>query len=179
MLLKRIARGQDIQDLRILSKYTEPAQYYARNWEKWNSTEPKGTLYSQYERLNRFVDALPVESYAVYEMQDLVNEVATGNQQALEQLAEHYQQAKSAALAAETVFAGNVSSVETVVVAEKTIEVADLALTLIAKAQAGEKVREADVNAYQAILSDSAKIYDESIIAIVRPTELLLKQLAE
>jgi hexosaminidase len=105
--------------------------------------------------------------------------MATGNQQVLEQLAEHYQQAKSAALAAKTVFVGNVSSVETVVVAEKTVEVADLALTLIAKAQAGEKVREADVNAYQAILSDSAKIYDESIIAIVRPTELLLKQLAE
>ena len=115
----------------------------------------------------------------MYEMQDLVNEVATGNQQALEQLAEHYQQAKAAALAAKTVFAGNVSSVETVVVAEKTVEVADLALTLIAKAQAGEKVRASDANAYQAILSDSAKIYDESIIAIVRPTELLLKQLAE
>lgn len=64
-------------------------------------------------------------------------------------------------------------------VAERTVEVADLALTLIAKAQAGEKVSEADVNAYQAILSDSATIYDESIIAIVRPTELLLKQLVE
>jgi hexosaminidase len=50
---------------------------------------------------------------------------------------------------------------------------------LIAKAQAGEKVRASDANAYQAILSESAKIYDESIIAIVRPTELLLKQLAE
>ncbi|MEZ9134050.1 family 20 glycosylhydrolase, partial [Vibrio breoganii] len=49
MLLKRIAKGQDIHDLRVLAKYTEPAQYYARNWEKWNSTEPKGTLYSQYE----------------------------------------------------------------------------------------------------------------------------------
>ncbi len=111
--------------------------------------------------------------------QDLVNEVATGNQQALEQLAEHYQQAKAAALAAETVFAGNVSSVETVVVAEEeTAEVADLALTLIAKAQAGEKVRASDANAYQAILPDQ-RIYDESIIAIVRPTELLLKQLAE
>ena len=121
------------------------------------------------------MDALPVESYAVYEMQDLVNEVAIGNQQALEQLAQHYQQAKSAALAAKTVFAGNVSSVETVVVAEKTAEVADLALTLIAKAQAGEKVRASDANAYQAILSDSAKIYDESIIAIVRPTELLVE----
>ena len=115
----------------------------------------------------------------MYEMQDLVNEVATGNQQALEQLAEHYQQAKASALAAKTVFAGNVSSVETVIVAEKTAEVADLALTLIAKAQAGEKVRASDANAYQAILSESAKIYDESIIAIVRPTELLLKQLAE
>lgn len=79
----------------------------------------------------------------------------------------------------ELIFAANVYSVEAVVVAEKTVEVADLALTLVAKAKMGEKIREADANAYQAILSDAAKIYDESIIAIVRPTERLLKHLTQ
>ncbi len=99
MLLKRIAKGQDIQ-------------WPARACEiHWTSTVLRAQLGESGTQLNlrhfiqpiwasnRFVDALPVESYAVYEMQDLVNEVATGNQQALEQLGkEHYHQAKAAAL---------------------------------------------------------------------------------
>ncbi|MGY3572023.1 family 20 glycosylhydrolase [Vibrio paucivorans] len=179
MLLKRLAKGQDINDLRLLAKYTEPAQYYARNWEKYISTEPKGTLYSQYERLNRFVDALTVESYAVYEMEDLVREIGTGNKQALESLAEHYQQAKAGAVASKPIFASHVASVDTVVVAEKTEQIANLGLSLIAKAQAGETIRKADVTAYQSILDDAAIIYDEAIIAIVRPTEMLLKHMSQ
>ncbi|MCW8335856.1 family 20 glycosylhydrolase, partial [Vibrio paucivorans] len=179
MLLKRLAKGQDINDLRLLAKYTEPAQYYARNWEKYISTEPKGTLYSQYERLNRFVDALTVESYAVYEMEDLVREIGTGNKQALESLAEHYQQAKAGAVASKPIFASHVASVDTVVVAEKTEQIANLGLSLIAKAQAGETIRKADVAAYQSILDDAAIIYDEAIIAIVRPTEMLLKHMSQ
>ncbi|WP_047042232.1 family 20 glycosylhydrolase [Vibrio mexicanus] len=179
MLLKRLAKGQDIRDLQDLAKYTEPAQYYARNWEKWIATDPEGILYSQYERLNRFVDALVVESYAVYEMEDLVAQYTIGNAESLEALIVHFEKAKSAAIASKPLFADHVASVETVIVADKTVEVADLALTLIAKAQAGDTIRKADAQAYQAIINDAAKIYDEAIIAITRPAEQLLHYLVK
>ncbi|MCZ8498625.1 hypothetical protein O9929_13590 [Vibrio lentus] len=69
MLLKRIAKGQDIHDLRVLAKYTEPAPYYARNWEgARNSTEPKGHFMQPIRASNVSTgDALPVESYAVWQ----------------------------------------------------------------------------------------------------------------
>lgn len=75
VMLKRLANGADITPLQTLSRYVEPAQYYARHWEKWISTPNKGDLYNKYERLNRFVDALPVESLTVYQMEDLVGEL--------------------------------------------------------------------------------------------------------
>lgn len=179
MLLKRLAKGQDIRSLQLLAKYTEPAQYYARNWEKWISTENHGDLYNQHERLNRFVDALVVESYAVYEMEDLVSAYAKGNKAALQALSEHFNTAKMAAESAKPVLADHVASVDSVIIADKTIQVADLALTLIGKAEAGEKIRKEDAKAYQEILSEAAKIYDEAIVATVRPAEQLLKTLTQ
>ncbi len=175
MLLKRIAKGQNISDLRTLGNYIEPAQYYARNWEKWISTEPHGELYNQYERLNRFVDALPVESMAVYEMQNLVQAYGTGDESALDKLQMHYQKAQMSAIASKPIFADNVSSVDTVIVADKAKEIAELGLELVEVAKAGDKLSESDAKAYQAQIDDAAIIFDETIVAIVRPTEQLLQ----
>ncbi|GAM60823.1 beta-hexosaminidase [Vibrio ishigakensis] len=177
MLLKRIAKGQNISDLRTLGNYIEPAQYYARNWEKWISTEPHGELYNQYERLNRFVDALPVESMAVYEMQDLVQAYGTGDESALDKLNMHYQKAQMSAIASKPIFADNVSSVDTVIVADKAKEIAELGLKLVEVAKAGDKLSETDAKAYQAQIDAAAIILDETMVAIVRPTEQLLNQL--
>lgn len=105
MMLKRLANGADEAPLQTLAKYIEPAQYYARHWEKWISTPNEGDLYNQYERLNRFADALPVESLAVYEMKDLVAAYAQGNKTALDALAMHYQSVKLAAQQAKPIFA--------------------------------------------------------------------------
>ncbi|WP_087017948.1 family 20 glycosylhydrolase [Thaumasiovibrio subtropicus] len=179
MLFKRLAKGQHILPLQQLAKYVEPAQYYARNWEKWISTEPHGQLYNQHERLNRFVDGLVVESYAVYEMEDLVAQFAKGDKEALVALNDHYRMAKSSAQAAKPIFADHVAAVDTVVVAEQTIIVAELGLALIEKARAGAALPESDVVAYQAAIDNAAIIYDEAIVAIVRPTEQLLHQLSQ
>ncbi|NAW78382.1 family 20 glycosylhydrolase [Vibrio sp. V33_P6A3T137] len=179
MMLKRLANGADETPLQMLAKYIEPAQYYARHWEKWISTPNKGDLYNQYERLNRFADALPVESLAVYEMQDLVVAYAQGDITALDALAMHYQNIKLAAQQAKPIFAANVASVETVPVAEAAIKVADLGLTLIELAKQGSGMGQSDVEAYQRIINENAIIFDETIVAIVVPTEQLLHTLTD
>ncbi|WP_072669329.1 beta-N-acetylhexosaminidase [Vibrio injensis] len=179
MMLKRLANGADETPLQTLAKYIEPAQYYARHWEKWISTPNEGDLYNQYERLNRFADALPVESLAVYEMQDLVVAYAQGDITALDALAMHYQNIKLAAQQAKPIFAANVASVETVPVAEAAIKVADLGLTLIKLAKQGSGIGQSDVEAYQRIINENAIIFDETIVAIVVPTEQLLHTLTD
>ncbi|WP_342651843.1 beta-N-acetylhexosaminidase [Vibrio metschnikovii] len=179
MMLKRLANGADETPLQTLAKYIEPAQYYARHWEKWISTPNEGDLYNQYERLNRFADALPVESLAVYEMQDLVVAYAQGDITALDALAMHYQNIKLAAQQAKPIFAANVASVETVPVAEAAIKVADLGLTLIKLAKQGCGMGQSDAEAYQRIINENAIIFDETIVAIVVPTEQLLHTLTD
>ncbi|MHA2726604.1 beta-N-acetylhexosaminidase [Vibrio campbellii] len=179
MMLKRLANGADEAPLQTLAKYIEPAQYYARHWEKWISTPNEGDLYNQYERLNRFADALPVESLAVYEMQDLVAAYAQGDTAGLDALAMHYQSVKLAAQQAKPIFAANVASVETVPVAEAAIKVADLGLTLIELVKQGSDISQSDAEVYQRIINENAIIFDETIVAIVSPTELLLHTLTD
>ncbi|MGF1683933.1 beta-N-acetylhexosaminidase [Photobacterium minamisatsumaniensis] len=174
IMYKRIANGADAQPLIILARYTEPAQYYARNWEKWIQTPNHGDLYNQHERLNRFVDALPVESYAVYDMEANVKLVANGDKQALATLKTHYETVLAAAKASAPIFANNIASVDTVIVAEKTVEVANIALQLIALHEVNRQPTEEEHKAFSQQLSDAAKIYDEAIVAIVKPTEMLL-----
>ncbi|MGC9403734.1 family 20 glycosylhydrolase [Vibrio genomosp. F10 str. 9ZC157] len=178
MLLKRLAKGQDIQPLQALARYMEPAQYYARNWEKWISTENNGDLYNQHERLNRFVDALVVESYAVRDMEKLVADYAMGNSTALVDLEMHFKNVREAAIASQPIFADHVAAVDSVIMAEKAELIAELGLTLIEKAKKGDTIRGADAQAYLAVIDESAKIYDEAIVAIVRPTEALVRQLS-
>ncbi|WP_019275233.1 beta-N-acetylhexosaminidase [Vibrio coralliilyticus] len=178
MMLKRLANGADVAPLQTLSNYIEPAQYYARHWEKWISTPNKGDLYNKYERLNRFADALPMESLTVYEMNDLVEAFAKGDTHARDKLALHYQTAKLAAQQAKPIFAANVASVDTVVVSDATVRVSELALTLIEAAKQGQTLRVSDVAEYQRIIDDNAIILDETIVAIVKPTEMLLHKLA-
>ncbi|UTZ44043.1 beta-N-acetylhexosaminidase [Vibrio campbellii] len=179
MMLKRLANGADETPLLTLAKYIEPAQYYARHWEKWISTPKEGDLYNQYERLNRFADALPVESLAVYEMKDFVAAYAQGDKAALDALAMHYQSVKLAAQQAKPIFAANVASLETVPVADAAIKVADLGLTLIELAKQGSDISQSDTEAYQRIINENAIIFDETIVAIVVPTEQLLHTLTD
>ncbi|EEW09097.1 family 20 glycosylhydrolase [Vibrio mimicus] len=182
VMMQRLANGADVAPLLMLSQYVEPAQYYARHWEKWISTPNKGDLYNQYERLNRFADALPVESYATYEMEtwvaNLTLAAGDADQQSLQQLANQYQMAKFAAQQSRAIFAANVASVNSVSIADATVEVADLGLLLVDTLARGERITAEQRAQYQAILDKNAVIFDETIVAIGRPTEQLLHKIA-
>ncbi|WP_032469200.1 beta-N-acetylhexosaminidase [Vibrio mimicus] len=182
VMMQRLANGADVAPLLMLAQYVEPAQYYARHWEKWISTPNKGDLYNQYERLNRFADALPVESYATYEMEtwvaNLTLAAGDADQQSLQQLANQYQMAKFAAQQSRAIFAANVASVNSVSIADATVEVADLGLLLVDTLARGERITAEQRAQYQAILDKNAVIFDETIVAIGRPTEQLLHKIA-
>ncbi|ENM5890159.1 family 20 glycosylhydrolase [Vibrio mimicus] len=182
VMMQRLANGADVAPLLMLAQYVEPAQYYARHWEKWISTPNKGDLYNQYERLNRFADALPVESYATYEMEtwvaNLTLAAGDADQQSLQQLANQYQMAKFAAQQSRAIFAANVASVNSVSIADATVEVADLGLLLVDTLARGERITAEQRAQYQAILDKNAVIFDETIVAISRPTEQLLHKIA-
>jgi hexosaminidase len=91
----------------------------------------------------------------------------------------HYQSVNLAAQQAKPIFAANVASVETVPVAESAIKVADLGLTLIELAKQGRGISQSDAKAYQQIINENAIIFDETIVAIVVPTERLLHTLTD
>lgn len=175
--LLRLANGSDVAALAGLADYAEPAQYYARNWAKWNLTEPKGELYQQGERLNRFADAIPVESFAVLEMMDLVPAAVNNDQQALIKLMSHYQAVLGFARDSETIFANNIASVGSVVIAKKHAEVAEAALVVLEKMKAGKPVSSQQLDDLLQVTTQASDTYDEVIVAIGRPTEELVRQL--
>jgi hexosaminidase len=112
-------------------------------------------------------------------MRDLVTQYVNGDKSALTSLKNHYEQLLNASSEAATVFANNVASVETVPLAKASQNIAQLGLTLVTKAEAGKKVSSADAREYQSMINDSAKIIDESIVATVKPTEMLLWSLSK
>jgi hexosaminidase len=68
--LARSAAPQDVTPLQILSEAVEQAQYYLRLHERWMSPD---FGYNNTDPLNRFVDALPVESVQVRQLQQQVD----------------------------------------------------------------------------------------------------------
>ncbi|WP_122033410.1 family 20 glycosylhydrolase [Aliivibrio sp. EL58] len=172
----RIANGGDVSALMSFANYAEPAQYYARNWAKFNSTEPKGELYNQYERLNRFADAVPVESFAVLDMMKLA-ETAVNNKADLKALKQHYQTVLESAQTSEVIFNNNIASLDTAPLAAKHIEVATAALAVIQELEKGKKPTSKQLDNLLTITTNASGMYDEMIVAIVRPTEELVRQL--
>lgn len=172
----RLANGGDVAAIASFADYAEPAQYYARNWAKFNATEPKGELYNQHERLNRFADAVPVESFAVLNMV-LLAKTAVKNKVDLQALKQHYQTVLNSASKSKVIFANNIASIETVPLAVKHEKVANAALTLIQILEQGNKPTQKQLEYALSVTADASAMYDEMIVAIVRPTEELIRQL--
>ena len=172
----RLANGGDVSALASFANYAEPAQYYARNWAKFNATDPKGELYNQYERLNRFVDAVPVESLAVLKMMSLAA-TATNTPSDLQELKRHYQTVLDSAIKSKPIFENNIASIDTAPLAEKHKEVATAALGLIAILEKGKKPTPTQLRHVISVTTAASGMYDEMIVAIVRPTEELVRQL--
>lgn len=174
LILQRLCPAQEISPLKVLANYIEPGQYYARHWDKWRMG-----AYHQQERLNRFVDALAMESTTVYRMQHLATCYQQGRLSALAELAYHYQQLQDSAAQAQTLFAHSPLASSSLPVAQTALAVAELGLALVRIASQKQRISFAQYEDYHTQLEQHWQLVDECIVAAVFPTQQLLNALVE
>ncbi|MGF1755079.1 beta-N-acetylhexosaminidase [Vibrio makurazakiensis] len=162
----RLAGSVDVAPLNTLAEYVEPAQYYARNWIKFNNG-----VYHQFERLNRFVDTLPVESYRVREMEKLANSDDLGATRELQN--DFFKIITNHKVVAEMI-EGNHMMKESLPLAEATLNMAVLGNKLANMKLKGETLSTSEATRYMQEINEAAQPKDEMIVALTRPVEILL-----
>jgi hexosaminidase len=171
-LMTRLANSSDITPLLTLSSALEPAQYYTRQHLKF-----KAGHYTQFEPLNRLVDALPAESNAVRELDHQVTALLADGKDA---------QAATAIRNQLTLWQANTAQVQPILaqnyvlkpvqpVAEQLSKLSELGLQWLNKIQKGESITAEERQQAQAQLDGAAQIQDELVIAAVYPLERLLQ----
>ena len=81
------------------------------------------------------------------------------------------------AIKSKPIFENNIASIDTAPLAEKHKEVATAALGLIAILEKGKKPTPTQLRHVISVTTAASGMYDEMIVAIVRPTEELVRQL--
>lgn len=165
----RLAGSTDVAALDILADYTEPAQYYARNWIKY-----KKGVYHQFERLNRFVDTLPVESFKVYEMEKQVKLLTLGDKSAAKNLKKEFNKIKNSHDDALSIINSHKMMSDSAEMVNQTLIMADMGLHLVELKEKGAKLSHSEIVKMQKQIDHSALVYNEMVIAITRPVEQLL-----
>ncbi|KXF83346.1 family 20 glycosylhydrolase [Enterovibrio coralii] len=162
----RLAGTTDVSPLNTLATYIEPAQYYARNWIKFNNG-----VYHQFERLNRYVDTLVVESYRVRDMEKLAASPTAENLKALQSDFSTVIGNHDAVVA---MMKRNHSMSDSVAAAKAAYEMAKLGNALVDMKLENTTLSSKDIAKYQKQIADAAQPKDEIIVALVRPVEILL-----
>jgi len=167
----RLTNGQDVRPLQVLAQAVEQAQYYHRHHEKSAAGN-----YHKFEPLNRFADALPVESNEARRLKTLVatwtadksNEAAKAEMKTMLQL-----WVDNTPAALELVEA-NYLLTEIKPVVESTKQVAELGLELIAYIEAGKKLPTSKVKQAKQILHTAQQFQDEVVVRAAYPIGQLL-----
>jgi hexosaminidase len=168
----RLANSVEIMPLQILAEAVEPAQYYTRHHLKF-----KAGNYNLFEPLNRFADALPAESRAVYELNQQVTALLKDkdNQAAAQAIRTRLQRWQQNTAPVKTAIAGNVAMKDLVPVAQDVNRLASLGLMLLERYQHGKALSKIEAEQAQQQLDAAAQIRDEVVIAAVYPLETLLR----
>lgn len=171
-MMTRLVNSTDITPLLTLSTALEPAQYYTRQHIKFQAGH-----YTQFEPLNRLVDALPAESNAVRALDNQVTALLANSQDA---------NAAAAIRSQLDVWQRNTVLVQPqltqnyvlkpiIPVAEQVGKLAELGLQWLDKIQKGENISMQERLQAQTQLDAAAQIQDELVIAAVYPLQRLLQ----
>lgn len=171
-MMTRLANSTDITPLLTLSTALEPAQYYTRQHIKFQAGH-----YTQFEPLNRLVDALPAESNAVRELDNHVSALLANPKDA---------DAAAAIRSQLEIWQQNTPRVQpqltqnTVLkpvqpVAEQVGKLSELGLQWLDNVQKGTAISQQERQQAQAQLDAAAQIQDELVIAAVYPLQRLLQ----
>ncbi len=170
--MMRLASGHDIAPLRVLAEVLEPAQYYTRQHLKFQAGH-----YDYHEPLNRLADVLPAESEAVRQLEQQVAVlIANRNNPA----------AASAVRAPLQRWQANTSAVLPIINASATLKplaqsvqqieaLSAMGLALVNAYVRNQAFGASEVAEMRATLDAAAEVQDETVIALVRPLETLLR----
>ncbi|MCW8125731.1 beta-N-acetylhexosaminidase [Microbulbifer halophilus] len=165
--LAKLVSDDHFEAALVLSEALEPAHYYHRHHEK-----SVHESYSRRDPLNRFVDSLPAESFAVRELQKNID-------QWLASPGAEYLQALDARLirwrdSAETLRRPDQPDADIRRLAQQLYRVSDRGIALIELLQAGESPDADTAASIRAQLREAQQMHGEAVVAAAYPLERLL-----
>jgi len=170
--MMRLASGHDIAPLRVLAEVLEPAQYYTRQHLKFQAGH-----YNYNEPLNRLADVLPAESEAVrlLEQQVAVLIADRNNAAAASAVRAPLQRWQANTTAVMPVINGS-AMLKPLAHSVQQIEVLSaMGIALVNAYVRNQAFGASEVAEMHATLDAAAEVQDETVIALVRPLEALLR----
>ncbi|WP_434745305.1 beta-N-acetylhexosaminidase [Candidatus Pantoea rara] len=170
--MMRLASGHDIAPLRVLAEVLEPAQYYTRQHLKFQAGH-----YNYNEPLNRLADVLPAESEAVrlLEQQVAVLIADRNNAAAASTVRAPLQRWQANTTAVMPVINGS-AMLKPLAHSVQQIEVLSaMGIALVNAYVRNQAFGASEVAEMHATLDAAAEVQDETVIALVRPLEALLR----
>ncbi|MCV2359961.1 beta-N-acetylhexosaminidase [Paucibacter sp. TC2R-5] len=173
-LLTQLAGSDQIAPLQILAEAVEAGQYYARQHAKFLKGD-----YHQFERLDRFADALPPESATIREMDAAVSHLLANPSEgpALAQLQAILSRWQSNDAALRALIKSRPALAELAPVAADVGDLAELGLDLLQRLIQRRPLSDVEASQAQALLARAAQMRDEVVIRAVYPLERLLMAL--
>lgn len=168
----RLANRSDIQPLRLFAQALEPAQYYTRQHLKFQAGH-----YDYHEPLNRLADVLPAESLAVRALDKQVDAL----------IANRANSSAAAAIRAQLhIWHDNNDQLKPLLSASYMLqplensakqvnELSQMGIELVNAYTRNQAFGANDVADMHAKLDAAAQLQDETVIALVRPLEKLLR----
>nr|WP_314984827.1 family 20 glycosylhydrolase [uncultured Pantoea sp.] len=170
--MMRLASGHDIAPLRVLAEVLEPAQYYTRQHLKFQAGH-----YNYNEPLNRLADVLPAESEAVRLLEQQVAVlIADRNNAAAASAVRAPLQRWQANTTAVMPVINESAMLKPLAHSVQQIEVLSaMGIALVNAYVRNQAFGASEVAEMHATLDAAAEVQDETVIALVRPLEALLR----
>lgn len=170
--MMRLANGHDIAPLQILAEVLEPAQYYTRQHLKFQAGH-----YDYHEPLNRLADVLPAESEAVRQLEQHVAVLIANrnNPDAASAVRAPLQRWQANTTAVMPIINGS-ATLKPLAHSVQQIEVlSTMGVALVNAYVRNQAFGASEVAEMHATLDAAAQVQDETVIALVRPLETLLR----
>jgi hexosaminidase len=170
--MMRLANTTDITPLRVLAEVLEPAQYYTRQHLKFHAGH-----YDYFEPLNRLADVLPAESNAVRLLDKQVDRLIANRADhaaahAIRQQLQRWQNNSDAVM---PLILGSYQLKPLQQQVQQVAKLSRMGLDLVATLERNQAYGASEVEQLHAQLDAAAQVQDETVLALVRPLEKLLR----
>lgn len=170
--MMRLANRSDITPLQVLAEVLEPAQYYTRQHLKFQAGH-----YDYHEPLNRLADVLPAESEAVRQLEQQVAALIARRTDAAATAAILHQLQRWQANTTRVmpVINANYPLKPLAHSAQQVDALSRMGIALVNAYARNQAFGASEVAQMHAALDAAADVQDETVIALVRPLERLLR----